>query len=238
MNKIKNFFKLIKENELILLYMLFGVALITANCVGAKLFTLGFNMFGAPVVLTVGTIVYPFTFLITDVIGERHGKKAASVAVIGGFIAQIMACILIFLAQILPAASVEAQAAYEAQLGQSFIFVIASLSGYICSQTLDVFVFHKLRNYFLKKNNGKLGWTKWIYNNIATISSQLVDTILYAVIAFGIGFGYGFDILLNMILAQWIIKSILAILDTPFFVLFTRNKKEKTEVVENTTEEK
>ena len=62
------------NRNLIILYMLFGAALITANCIGGKVFNLGISFGGAPMTLTVGVICYPFTFLITDVIGEVWGK--------------------------------------------------------------------------------------------------------------------------------------------------------------------
>lgn len=228
MEKIKRFFK---ENELGMLYVVFAVLLVTANCVGTKLFNLGFNMFGSPVVLTVGAIVYPFTYLITDIIGEKFGKKEATRAVLYGFLGQTVAIIFIVIAGYLPAISEEAQIHYQAQLGQSFVFVIASLTAYSVSQFVDVKIFHKLKNVFEKKNASKAG--KWIYNNVATITSQLLDTVIYAFIAFGLGFGYLWNspmVLLNMILAQWIIKSVIALLDTPIFVLITRkNKKQKIE---------
>lgn len=233
MNKIKNFFK---ENELAMLYVVFAVLLVTANCVGTKLFTLGFNLFGSPVVLTVGAIVYPFTFLITDIIGEKFGKKQAFKAVLYGFLGQTVAIIFIVIAGYLPAVSAEAQVHYQAQLGQSFVFVIASLTAYTVSQFVDVKIFHKLKVWFEKKQS-KSG--KWIYNNVATITSQLLDTVIYAGIAFGLGFGYLWNspmVLLNMILAQWLIKSVIALLDTPLFVFITRKRKNKA-IEEQTKEE-
>ena len=74
------------DRNLMLLYMLFGIALVTANCIGGKVFNLGVTFLGAPVTLTVGVLCYPFTFLITDVIGEMWGKKEAGRAVFGGFL--------------------------------------------------------------------------------------------------------------------------------------------------------
>lgn len=221
----------IKENELALLYIIFGVALVVSNCIGSKLFQLPFQMFGAPVVLTVGTIVYPITFLITDIIGEKYGKDKALIAVIGGFIGQVFACIIIIIAQYLPAISQASQDAYVAQLGQSFIFVIASLTAYVTSQIIDVNLFHAIKNKYLQKH-GKITWFKWIYNNIATITSQFFDTAIYVIIAFGIGFNYfaiegGLLILLNMFIVQWIIKAILALLDTPIFIFFTKQSKKR-----------
>ena len=74
------------QKNLYLLYMLFGVALVTANAIATKVFDMGFTVFGNEVTLTVGVICYPVTFLVTDIIGEIWGKKESSIAVKFGFI--------------------------------------------------------------------------------------------------------------------------------------------------------
>lgn len=73
------------DTVLTILYMLFGVALVTANCISNKL--MDFSLFGLNANITVGVVAYPFTFLITDIIGEFWGKDKAKVAVWGGFLA-------------------------------------------------------------------------------------------------------------------------------------------------------
>lgn len=63
------------DKNLYILYMVFAVMLVTANCVASKIFTTGINLLGAPVTLTSGALAYPFTFLCTDIIGEIWGKE-------------------------------------------------------------------------------------------------------------------------------------------------------------------
>ena len=75
---------------------------------------------------------------MTDVVGELWGRKEAAQIVKWGFVCQVFACILIGVAQLLPAASGEMQGAYELLLGQNVIFVIASLLAYLTSQSWDV----------------------------------------------------------------------------------------------------
>ena len=217
------------DRNLHILYMVFSMALITANCIASKVFNVGITLNGAPVVLTVGAICYPLTFLVTDMIGEMWGKKEGNTAVLGGFICQIISTLIIIIARFLPPNDPSTQDAYVTLLGQNYIFVIASLTAYLASQKWDVFVFHKIRSAWIVKHGTTKGG-KWLWNNVGTISSQLIDSILYAGIAFGIGFGWLADstmhaALFNMILAQWIIKLILALLDTPFFYLFTRHSE-------------
>lgn len=217
------------EKNLYLLYMVFAIGLITANCIGAKIFTTGLNLFGSPITLTCGALAYPITFLCTDVIGELWGKEKAKIAVKYGFICQLISTLIIVLARYLPAVDPTQQNAYVALLGQNYMFVFASLVAYWCSQSWDVIIFHKIRDAYIRKH-GTVQGGKWLWNNGSTMTSQLIDSILYAGIAFGIGFGWLWDssmhiMLFNMILGQWIIKVILAALDTPIFYWLTREEK-------------
>ena len=217
------------EKNLYLLYMLFGVALITANCIASKLMILPFQMFGSAVTITCGVIVYPITFLVTDILGEIWGKKEAGLAVKFGFICQVIATAIIVIARYIPAADATMQEAYVNLLGQNTMFVIASLSAYLCSQKWDVFIFHKIRDAYIKKHGSTKGG-KWIWNNVGTMTSQLLDSSIYVLVAFGLGFKWLWTpgmptMMLNMIIAQWLFKVVIAALDTPFFYWFTRAGK-------------
>lgn len=221
------------QQNLYLLYMLFGVALVTANAMATKVFDMGFALFGNEVTLTVGVICYPVTFLVTDIIGEIWGKKESSIAVKYGFICQLVSTLFIIIARYLPAVDPEMQNHYVALLGQNWIFVIASMVAFLCSQSWDVFVFHKIRDTYIKKHGSRDGG-RWIWNNGSTIGSQLIDSVIYVIIAFGFGFGWLFQsemhgMLVSMIFGQFVIKAILALLDTPIFYLLTRERKETNE---------
>lgn len=217
------------EKNLYLLYMLFGVALITSNCIASKLMILPFQMFGSAVTITCGVIVYPITFLVTDILGEIWGKKEAGLAVKFGFICQVIATAIIVIARYIPAADANMQEAYVNLLGQNAMFVVASLSAYLCSQKWDVFIFHKIRDAYIKKHGSTKGG-KWIWNNVGTMTSQLLDSSIYVLVAFGLGFKWLWTpgmatMMLNMIIAQWLFKVVIAALDTPFFYWFTREGK-------------
>lgn len=214
------------QKNLYLLYMLFGALLITANCIASKVWDTGIPFMGGTIQLTIGVISYPFTFLITDVIGELWGKRKASLAVKYGFIAQVLSTGLIVAARYFTPVNPDVQNAYVTLLGQQWVFVLASLAGYSLSQSWDVAMFHKIRDAYIKKH-GDIKGGKWLWNNGSTITSQLIDSIVYASIAFGFGFGWLFDskmrpALFGMVLGQWLFKVIVALCDTPFFYLLTR----------------
>lgn len=215
------------NKNLMLCGMVFAVVLVVSNMIASKTVTTGFTLFGTSVVVPCAVICYFITFLMTDVVGEIWGPKEAGSLVKWGFVCQVLASALILIAQWLPAASDQMQDAYTMLLGQNLVFVTASLVAYLASQSWDVFIFHKIRVWFLSK--GKSPAWRWVWNNVSTMSSQAIDTVIYISIAFGLGMGWYSDanmvpVLMGMMVGQYACKFILAALDTPVFYLLTRRE--------------
>jgi uncharacterized integral membrane protein (TIGR00697 family) len=222
------------EKNLLLLYMIFGVSLVIANVVTGKLIDVPITLFGSHIQLPGAAVCYAITFLMTDVIGEIWGKKEANLCVIWGFICQILATLMIIFTQYLPAVDPKMQQAYDSLLGQNWVFVIGSLAGYLVSQSWDVWIFHKIRDEFLAKNPDDKK-KRWIWNNLSTMTSQIWDTIIFIGIAFGLGFGWFFNpnmhmVLISMCIGQYLLKFILAAIDTPIFYLLTHDFHKKDKV--------
>lgn len=212
------------DYNLRLLTIIFVVSLIISNVVTGKLVATGLYFDSVQMVLPGAMFCYVLTFLVTDVIGEIWGKQEANECVKLGFIAQLIALCLVQLTKFLPCYDTQMQHAYNMLLGQGWIYVLASLIAYYTAQTWDVFIFHKIRNYF--KANSKL---KFIWNNVSTLTSQMIDTMIFITIAFGLGYGWIFTnikMLGLMIIGQYLFKAMLAVIDTPFFYLLTRRKHE------------
>lgn len=213
------------NTNLMLCAMVFAVALVISNVIAAKTVQTGVPLFGSTILVPAAVICYCVTFLMTDVIGEIWGRKEAQTVVFGGFACQILASCLILIGEVLPAADAGMQASYDMLLGQNAVFVVASMTGYLLSQSWDVFVFHKIRNRIL--TNGGTERSRWIWNNVSTMTSQMIDTIVFIGIAFGIGFGWLFDGAMigqlgAMMVGQYLCKLVLAALDTPVFYFLTR----------------
>ena len=217
------------NSNLTLLSMIFVVCLVIANVVSGRVLHTGVNLFGSPVTLPGAALCYCLTFLATDVISELWGKKEANRIVKFGFFGQLLATALIMLTGYLPVAEgfENVAEAYETLLGQSFWFAVGSLVAYLISQTWDVWFFHAVREYFIKKdgNNSK----RWIWNNLSTMTSQLIDTVVFIFIAFGFGMKLPLPLLINMAIGQYFFKFGLALIDTIPFMLLTRNSKETQE---------
>jgi len=215
------------QENLNLLCMIFAVSLVISNVVTAKTIETGIKLIGGITISIPGAaLCYAITFLMTDVIGEIWGKKEANKAVLFGFICQTIATLLIVFTQTLPATNPDMQNAYNMLLGQNIIFVIGSLVAYFISQSWDVYIFHKIRDKYIAKHGSTAGG-RWIWNNASTMTSQILDTIIFIGISFGLGFGWLWNNpigLLNMFVGQYLVKFLLAALDTPIFYLLTRKR--------------
>ena len=190
---------------LVVLATLFTTCILVANIITIKLFSIG------EWVVPAGVIAYPLTFLFTDVITELYGRRTASKVIWIGFGANLLMVILVFGAKLLPAAPLWGdQPAYESILGMVPRIVLASMVAYLISQHHDVFAF----NFWREKTKARF---LWLRNNASTMVSQALDTGIFITIAF-----WGTvptDVLVEMLITQYVIKLIIAALDTPFCYL-------------------
>lgn len=215
------------NKNLMLCGMVFAVSLVIANVVTAKTIATGIPLFGTTIALPGAAVCYAITFLMTDVVGEIWGKKEAQTIVYWGFLCQLLATGLIIFTQVLPAVDPAMQNAYDMLLGQNLVFVIGSMVAYFASQSWDVFIFHKIRNAVLKGGGSEKA--RWLWNNASTMTSQIIDTVIFIGIAFGIGFGWLFDPVMlpalgAMMVGQYLLKFCLAAIDTPIFYLLTHKQ--------------
>lgn len=236
--KLKSFWQFIssKESVFVILAMMFAGALVTSNVVAFKMFSLGWHWFdkGGVVAFNVGTFCYAITLLISNTVSYKFGSTKAKYLIAGGFAAQILSTVLIIALRYVPGISDAAQETYVSALGQNWAMVIGSLSGYLFCQIANYLVFNRL----LKKvDNWK---TKGVWNFVANIFGQLLDTIVFDLVAFGIfnaAGGYaclwqgGALSLIDMILFTWLFKIVVAAVYTLVFYLLTI-KREKDETVD------
>lgn len=203
-------------DKLVIVNAIFVVSLVISNVVSAKILQLG------PLQVPGAALCYCITFLCTDIIGELFGKEQANKTVMLGFVCQCLASALILFTQFLPCAdyAVETSQAYNTLLGTNWKFFLASMTAYFISQKLDVYIFHGIRDKYIAKHGSTKGG-RWIWNNVGTMTSQLVDTIIFITIAFA---GTVPDLKV-MIISQYVFKVGLALLDTPFFYLFTSRRE-------------
>lgn len=165
-----------------------------------------------PYAIPAGTLLFSMSFLVTDVLSEKWGKKYAQIGVWAGFIGAITLIISLYivLSWGAPAFAQEKSEIFESALSLTPRIFLAGFIAYLISEHLDVLLFSKLK----KATDGK---HLWLRNNLSTIISQFINTILFITIAF-----YGVAPIFPLIVGQYFIKVLIAICDTPFIYLIIR----------------
>ena len=193
------------------LYTWMAIALVIANMQVLKTV----EMFGW--VTALGNVIYGTTFLATDILSENYGKKDAKKAVYTGFFILIaLTTIMQLTLYFIPHESDFASPALETIFGFMPRIVIASLTAYIVSQLHDVWAFAFWKNKFEGKH-------LWLRNNFSTMTSQLVDNVVFTLIAFVGFFGlfgweqvFEWSIILQIFIVSYVMKFVVAVCDTPF----------------------
>lgn len=194
-------YKLFKKTGL---YIWIAMAAIIANIQVMKTIEV------AGFVTTLGNIIYGTSYLATDILNEKYGRKAAQKGVyIGIFILLVTTVIMQVCLLFTPHASDIAQDSFKTIFGLLPRIAFASVVAYSISQIHDVWLFDKLR----KRKNSPL----WLRNNLSTLISQFIDNVLFTIIAFlGI---FPMEIIIEIFVTTYIMKFVVAALDTPFIYL-------------------
>lgn len=176
------------------------------------------NAFG--VEMTLGNILFASTFLVTDILSENHGKKEAQRAVYLG-IATALFFILISQSWLLytPSESDFASPAIRTIFSNTPRLMFASLATYAVCQLFDVWLYHKWWDFTERKFQDKKRFL-WLRNNGSTLVSQLINTVLFNLLAFA-GL-YSTGTLISIIVSGYVIFIITSLVDTPFIYLARR----------------
>lgn len=177
--------------------------LILVGIFGAKLITI----FG--LTTNVGNIFYACVFLATHFIIERYGRKVGQKTIWYGLM-----FILFFVAMSWFATQligISTNKVGDNSMGMSFSvrLIVASMLGYVFSQCVNIAVYDRIKIW----TNGKF---LWLRSNCANIISQFLDSVLFFSIAF---FDLSGPVLVQTILAGWIIKIVVVAMGTPFLYL-------------------
>lgn len=167
---------------------------------------------------TAGNVLYASTFLVTDILSEKYGKKDAQRAVLYSF--SIMLLWLLGSQMILmftPNANDYIDESLKVVFGLVPRITIASLVGFLCSQNIDVFLYH-----FIWKKTGDDKSKLWLRNNGSTLISQAIDTVLFTFLAFWGTYPTG--VFFSILITTYLFKAVVAIVDTPFIYLARKIK--------------
>jgi len=188
--------------SLFIFSIFYGGMVCIAGVLGVKQVALG------PLAVEAGIFAFLLLVVMSSAVSELHGQKTATLLVRMGFIPLLVSAALIQLVLILPADSgmyPPAVDAFPIVVGQGARLMIAGFISYGTSQTLNVFIFNKLA-----AGTGKLVWLRGM---IASVISQIVDTVLFITISF-----LGERPILALMGGQMLTKVVLSIVLVPFLI--------------------
>ena len=190
------------------LYIWMSVLVIICNIQTTKIS----EIFG--LTISLGNISYGALFLTTDILTEKYGKNSTYNATKISFMTMAIFALLMYIfLQYKPSKIDFSQDALVTIFSYVPRVTAGSLLAYYISQRCDAFLYSKLKAKYNKV---------WISNNVSTMVSQIVDTLIFVMIAFVGIMNYTeiIDLIITMILFKWVI----ALLDTPFMILVTKIK--------------
>jgi len=167
-------------------------------------------------IIPVGLLAFPATFLATDLISELFGRRKAQLVVWIGFFMNMFMIAVMTINYYLPNAfgiSGGLQL-FDGVYGFMIGNTIASMIAYLTAQTIDVRLFHFWKDFTKGKH-------LWLRNNASTMVSQMVDTVAILFILYYAG-NLGENVntitaLIILIINSYLFKFIAAALDTPLF---------------------
>jgi len=201
--------------KLFIALTIYLTSIFAANTLGLKIMPF---IFGSH--LSVAVFSFPIVFLTTDVIGEVYGKSAAKLFVLAGFISTLLFIGYSILSLSMPwsYAGEWAKQGYNQIFGVSIRIAIASLAAFLVAEYQDVLSFF----FFREKLGLKIFWLRSLLSNIW---SQLLDAIIFVIIAFA-GL-YSVHTLISIIITWWLYKVAMGALYTPLSYLSIHFLQEK-----------
>lgn len=196
----------------------FCVIAVVSNIISAKMVKVPFfKDFSIPA----GLLIYPLTFLLSNLVTEIYGKAQARLMVYIALGMNALTLGIIQMALILPAN--QGQSAFQATMELGGLRIFSSLSAYILAQIVDIQLYALVGR-----------WTGprflWLRNNVSTLASQMVDTVVIDLIFFYWGLGMELTQVLPIMLFSYTYKTLFSAANTPLLYLFVfiiKKNKEK-----------
>lgn len=201
------------------LAILFCVNLVLTNILAVKIFRVPFFN----IALSGGDLLYPLSFLITDIVTEIWGEKRSRFVVLSGFFMCLFMLMVVQFTLHLPphpywvspdnqfgfTTPEDYQQAFSSVFHVGGFLILASSTAYLASQLTDIQIFQ-----FLKRLTS--GRHLWLRNNGSTILSQMIDSFIFTIIYFFWGIGLELAACIQMFLYMLGFKIAFALIDTPF----------------------
>lgn len=179
----------------------FVTVLLVSNTAAVKIIQLG------PFFVSGAIIIFPISYIFGDILTEVYGYRESRKIIWAGFGAQIFMVLAFTAIQHLPGAPFwQNQSAFEAILGAVPRIVFGSIIAYFVGEFANSYVLSRMK----VKMVGRHLWMRTIGS---TIVGEGVDSVIFALIAFG-GL-VPWSAMITMILSGYVLKVTYEVVVTP-----------------------
>ncbi|HSW69302.1 MAG TPA: queuosine precursor transporter [Gammaproteobacteria bacterium] len=206
----------LKPNFLWFLTLTYAMVIVLANWFDPRLIKI------AGLTTDAGTLIFPLTFLLSDLITEVYGYKHARRAIWCGFLFNVL---FIFYGQIvihLPSPDYPTNnALFDTLLATNIRIILASSISYLISEPLNSYVMAKLKI----KMHGRFISIRFL---ASTLFASGVDSFIFSSIAF-----YGVmnnSNLISLIITMWFIKVMIELIGLPLSIKLTQKLKQAEKI--------
>lgn len=204
----------------IILGIFVAVLLVSNIASSAKIVDLGFSLFNIPMAFDAGTILFPIGYVFGDILTEVYGYKRSRRVIWTGFFALALAAVTFWGVSALPGEATWQQYAgedaYQAILGgmSSGGIVLGSLAGFWFGEFSNSFILARMKVL----TNGRWLWSRTIGS---TLVGQLVDTVMFVVVATAFGV-FPWSLFLTLTLTNYLFKVGIEVSLTPLTYVIVR----------------
>ena len=197
-----------------LIMALFVTVLVVSNIASsAKIVDWGFGLFGVPMAFDAGTILFPISYIFGDILTEVYGYKQSRRVIWAGFVCLALSAVIFWIVRVMPGEATwqgyAGDDAYNAILGGMSTggIVLASLAGYLTGEFTNSSILAKMKVL----TEGRWLWARTIGS---TIFGQLVDTVMFVVVASAFGV-FPWSLFLILTVTNYLFKCGVEALMTP-----------------------
>jgi len=181
----------------------YGGMVCIAGVLGNKQVALG------PLAVEAGIFAFLLLVVTSSSVAELHGRSTANRLVLIGFVPLLASLLLSLVVLAVPASpqmDPQRLSAFETVMGGTPRIWIGGILAYGTSTFLNVTIFSRLKT---REGSGLL----WLRAGVASVLSQIVDTLIFITVAF-----YGVFPIQELLLGQMLAKVVLSAVLVPPFV--------------------